>query len=160
MFGDTELDYLGYRIDGENTKPMTKHLTQISNLAPLTDLLKNNNYKGTAVSEIAFNKLQEDFTKPITLARPKPGPPYILQTDPSGKGIAAILYTMPNSPRWNTSHHQSRQHKALIHAAKISYKRTGVFIVNMIRKTLPKICRTNTLHCKNRLKRSVLVTTV
>lgn len=119
---NTELDYLGHKIDGEITKPMSKHLTQLPELkkpknkkelrsllgicnwvrdyipnfalisARLTDLLKNNKCKWTADAESALTKLKEVFTKPITLARPIPGAHCPLQTDARGKGIAVMLY--------------------------------------------------------------------
>lgn len=61
--------------------------------APLTDLLRPTKpFRWTTAASQAFQNLQEAMAKPLRLHRPDPSLPYILQTDASKIGIAAVLY--------------------------------------------------------------------
>ena len=61
-------------------------------LAPLTNLLKKTRWSWPLGATTAFERVKEVFSNPQPLARPDPNLPFILQTDASMKGIAAVLY--------------------------------------------------------------------
>jgi hypothetical protein len=61
--------------------------------APLTDLLhKGKPFKWTPAIQEAFHQLKTAMNKPLVLHRPNPELDFILQTDASGVGIAAVLF--------------------------------------------------------------------
>ena len=60
---------------------------------PLTDLLRGKNaYKWTPTAEAAFADIKAQLSQPLFLHRPNFDEPFVLQTDASAKGIAAVLY--------------------------------------------------------------------
>lgn len=68
--------------------------------APLTELLATKrSFRWTSEAEEAFRATQEAFSQPLQLHRPLPDLPYILQTDASGVGIAAVLYQQDQEQR-------------------------------------------------------------
>lgn len=65
-------------------------------LTPLTDLLRGQKqFKWTAEAENAFLEIKQLLSRPLQLRRPDFTQPFVLQTDASGKGIAAVLYQEP-----------------------------------------------------------------
>lgn len=67
----------------------------------LTDLLqKNKKWKWTDAEQAAFDGLKAAIAKPLWLSRPDPQLPFVLQTDASQLGMAAVLYqTKQNDER-------------------------------------------------------------
>ena len=60
---------------------------------PLTDLLRGNKpFKWPPLADVAFARIKEELEKPLYLHRPDYSKPFTLQTDASGRGIAAVLY--------------------------------------------------------------------
>ena len=60
--------------------------------ADLTDLLNTNKkYQWSLTSQTAFEKIKQLMNQPLTLDRPDPTLPFIIQTDASGRGMGAIL---------------------------------------------------------------------
>lgn len=120
----TNLDFLGFTIDGGMVKPQEKHLKQVESFqvprnrkqlqsflgtcgwlrehipnysgltAPLTELLKGpaGKWKWTKVEETAFAKVKDAVAKSKPLYRPNFEEEFILQTDASMEGMAAVLY--------------------------------------------------------------------
>lgn len=66
--------------------------------APLTDLLRTKQRKlsWSTAAETAFTKIKTIFSSPLRLHRPDPTKPFVLQTDASSRGIAAVLYQEPS----------------------------------------------------------------
>lgn len=61
-------------------------------LAPFTDLLKQKKWKWTDALEVEFKKVKLAFRDLQPLSRPNSKYPFVLQTDSSDYGIAAVLY--------------------------------------------------------------------
>ena len=70
------------------------YVPRFSHMAtPLTDLLSPRRpFKWTVDQEIALQAIKTAFRQPLALQRPTADLPYVLQTDASGIGIAAVLY--------------------------------------------------------------------
>lgn len=69
-------------------------------ISPLTDLLKTNRrYTWNSSAGEAFQKIKDAISKPLELDRPDFSQPFFVQTDASGKGIAAVLFQMDNGKR-------------------------------------------------------------
>ncbi|KAJ3656460.1 hypothetical protein Zmor_015536 [Zophobas morio] len=61
--------------------------------APMTDLLNSKNrFRWTDEAQRAFDDLKREMGKPLHLHRPDFAKRFVLQTDASGVGIAAVLY--------------------------------------------------------------------
>lgn len=60
---------------------------------PLTNLLKKGEFEWTEAAEEAFSNLKMAMTTTPTLALPDFSAPFVIQTDASGEGIGAILYS-------------------------------------------------------------------
>lgn len=77
--------------------------------APLTDLLSGKTrFKWSPTQQAAMEKIQEAFEKPLELKRPIPDTPFVLQTDASGIGIAAVLYQQTETERRVISYASAR----------------------------------------------------
>lgn len=62
-------------------------------VAPLTDMLSaKKKWCWTTTMSTALEKVRAAFREPIHLHRPVPDRPFVLQTDASGVGIAAVLF--------------------------------------------------------------------
>lgn len=76
------------QISFENTCPDSRR-----SLTQLTALLRiNQRWRWTVAEQQAFDAVKEALAKPLVLCRPYPGRPFVLQTDASQLGIAAVLY--------------------------------------------------------------------
>jgi hypothetical protein len=81
--------------------------------APLTDLLhKGKTFKCTPAVQEAFDNLKAAIDKPLMLHRPNPELNFILQTDASGVGIAAVLYQEQQHTRRIISYASARLNEA------------------------------------------------
>lgn len=67
--------------------PHYSHIT-----APLTDLIGNTRFIWTDETNNAFLATKELFRQPLSLHRPDPNEPFILQTDASKLGMGAVLF--------------------------------------------------------------------
>jgi transposase InsO family protein len=68
--------------------------------APLTDLLVlKKTLRWTDAAQKAFDKLKTAIDQPLLLHRPDASREYVLQTDASGLGVAAVLYQERNGLR-------------------------------------------------------------
>lgn len=83
------------------TNWLREYIPHFSTIAtPMTDLLNTKKpFKWTEQANKAFEELKEALAKPMILHRPHPDLPFILQTDASGTGIAAVLYQMNQDRR-------------------------------------------------------------
>ena len=70
-------------------RKFTKNYGQIA--GPLTDLLKNDAFKWSEKTELAFEKLKEACSQPPCLALPDFCKTFIVECDASGYGIGAVL---------------------------------------------------------------------
>lgn len=62
-------------------------------VAPLTDLLcEKRKWRWTSVEDAAFHAAKDALSGPLRLSRPDSQRPFVLQTDASGIGMAAVLY--------------------------------------------------------------------
>jgi hypothetical protein len=81
--------------------------------APLTDLLhKGKTFKCTPAVQEAFDNLKAAIDKPLMLHRPNPELNFLLQTDASGVGIAAVLYQEQQHTRRIISYASARLNEA------------------------------------------------
>jgi hypothetical protein len=81
--------------------------------APLTDLLhKGKTFKCTPAVQEAFDNLKAAIDKPLMLHRPNPELNFVLQTDASGVGIAAVLYQEQQHTRRIISYASARLNEA------------------------------------------------
>jgi hypothetical protein len=81
--------------------------------APLTDLLhKGKPFKWTPAIQEAFHQLKTAMNKPLVLHRPNPELDFILQTDASGVGIAAVLFQDHQGTRRIISYASARLNEA------------------------------------------------
>lgn len=73
--------------------------------APLTDLTQGKGkFKWTIEAQEAFEKLKDEASKPLMLARPNPDGLFILQTDASKLGMAAVLFQEDDEGKRQISH--------------------------------------------------------
>ncbi|CAJ2652754.1 unnamed protein product [Trifolium pratense] len=121
-FGVSEIEYLGHLVTGQGVSmdrdkikavlewPIPKNIKQLRGFlgltgyyrrfikhyarlaAPLTDLLKKENYNWNAQTELAFQELKAAMTSAPVLALPNFQKPFILETDASGVGVGAVLH--------------------------------------------------------------------
>lgn len=69
-------------------------------MAPLTDLLATSTpFRWTEQATQAFEDVKSAAARPLFLHRPDPAKPFILQTDASAIGAAAVLYQEENGQR-------------------------------------------------------------
>lgn len=131
--GMDNLDYLGFRIEGDSVVPQQKHLKQIADFripknrkqlqaflgtcgwlrehiprysditAPLTEMLKGKSTKlvWTEAEDAAFEMTKQAVAKAQSLNRPDFSKQFILQTDASQEGMAAVLFQEPEAGRKN-----------------------------------------------------------
>jgi hypothetical protein len=120
-FGCSEIEYLGHLISAERVKVDGKKLIAMvewskpkslkalkgflgltgyyrkfirgygSIAAPLTDLLKKNDFAWNEVAETAFEELKAAITNPPVLMLPNFNLPFVVECDASGRGIGAVL---------------------------------------------------------------------
>jgi hypothetical protein len=125
IFARTKIIFLGMLIGKDGNLPEPEHLDAIRNaerptnkkklqaflglcgwvrehvpraaeiLAPLTALLSNERWKWPPQAEAAFHQVKKAFSNIQALARPDPDLPFVLQTDASKHGAAAVLYQEP-----------------------------------------------------------------
>lgn len=78
--------------------------------APLTDLLSTKHkWNWTEEAENAFYQIKQELQKPLVLSRPDPTRTFVLQTDASKEGTAAVLYQeRPDGTRDIISYASSR----------------------------------------------------
>ena len=58
---------------------------------PLTNLLKNGQFRWTEEVEDAFKALKQAMTSTPTLVMPNFNEPFVIESDASGAGIGAVL---------------------------------------------------------------------
>lgn len=122
QFGKQEIQYLGHIIGPDGNRPQQHHLQQIQDAeapknrrqlrkflglcnwlrdyvdhfadiaTPLTNLLANKKWKWSSTEEEALKALKSALATCKPLSRPDPTLPFVLQTDASSIGIAAVLY--------------------------------------------------------------------
>ncbi|KAK9730862.1 RNase H-like domain found in reverse transcriptase [Popillia japonica] len=81
-------------------------------MAPLTDLLQvKTTFKWTESANAAFDALKTAASKPLFLYRPDLGKPFVLQTDASSIGAAAVLYQEEEGHRRIVSYSSLRFNK-------------------------------------------------
>ncbi|KAK9686724.1 RNase H-like domain found in reverse transcriptase [Popillia japonica] len=81
-------------------------------MAPLTDLLQTKTtLKWSESAHAAFDALKTVASKPLVLYRPDLGKPFVLQTDASSIGAAAVLYQEEEGQRRNVSYSSLRFNK-------------------------------------------------
>lgn len=69
-------------------------------MAPLTDLLSSKRpYKWTKPADAALEEIKKAVAKPLFLSRPDFSKPFVLQTDASSIGAAAVLYQLDENKR-------------------------------------------------------------
>jgi hypothetical protein len=81
--------------------------------APLTDLLvMKKTFRWTDAAQKVFDKLKTAIDQPLLLHRPDASREYVLQTDASGLGVAAVLYEERNGLRNIISYSSARLNDA------------------------------------------------
>ncbi|WKA03465.1 hypothetical protein VitviT2T_021572 [Vitis vinifera] len=120
-FGQQEVEYLGYvvtpqsvKVDQGKIKAMLNwpRPTNVSDLRgflgligyyrkfvrnygiiarPLTNLLKNGQFRWTEEAKDAFKALKQTMTSTPTLTMPNFNEPFVIESDASGAGIGAVL---------------------------------------------------------------------
>jgi hypothetical protein len=76
---------------------------------PLTDLLSAKKpWRWGPTEEEAFRSVKKVLAQPLMLHRPNPKLPYVLQTDASGTGMAAVLYQEDGGRRRIISYSSAR----------------------------------------------------
>lgn len=120
-FGMGEVDYLGHTVSGTGVAmdkdkvqtmmewPQPSNIKQLRGFlgltgyyrlfikgyasidSPLTDLLKKEGFKWTAVAPMAFEKLKVAITTAPVLALPQFSPPFTIETDASGTGVGDVF---------------------------------------------------------------------
>jgi hypothetical protein len=81
--------------------------------APLTDLLvAKKTFRWTDAAQKAFDDLKTAIDQPLLLHRPDASREYVLQTDASGLGVAAVLYQEEEGQRKIISYASARLNDA------------------------------------------------
>jgi hypothetical protein len=76
---------------------------------PLTDLLSRKKpFKWGAPEQQSFDSVKKALSATLMLHRPDPSKPFVLQTDASGVGMAAVLYQEAGTERRVISYSSAR----------------------------------------------------
>jgi transposase InsO family protein len=86
------------------------YVPNFANLAyPLTDLLSHKKpYRWGVLEQQAFDNVKKALSSRLLLHRPDPNKPFVLQTDASGVGMAAVLYQEEGNERRVISYSSAR----------------------------------------------------
>ena len=102
LLGASRMEFLGHQVGGDVITPSRDNLEKVRNTprpstkisAPLTDLLKKGkaeHIQWSEAQERAYSLLKEYLLQEPVLKLPDLSKPFVLRTDASGVGVAAVL---------------------------------------------------------------------